>query len=79
MKRIYTPEELGKMEHPIGSGKPFRGPQWWRAAIRLRRVKAEKLGGVYAVDEDERDRVYENPPIITAQEMVNLGKKKKKR
>ena len=49
-----------------------RSPGWIRAGIRLGKIKAERLGNTNVIPVDEIDRLKENLPQISRQELMRL-------
>ena len=47
----------------------FKSESWIRAGIRLRKIRAIKVGNIYLIPNDEVDRIKYNPPINTRGEM----------
>lgn len=47
----------------------FRCESWFRAGIRLGKIKAIRVGNIHLIPDGEFDRIKYNPPTITRREI----------
>ena len=63
MEKFLTVREAGAPE------QLDRSPNWIRAAIKLEKIQAVKVGSTLIISSDEVDRLRREMPTISAKEM----------
>lgn len=66
MKSFLTIREAGTPD------QLDRSPNWIRAAIKLGKVRAEKVGSTFIVSRNEVERLRSDMPTISVKEMEEI-------